>query len=498
MSAVFVLPLFSVFRDPDVSWLFKAIVAGTALVAGLAPATGLLALMVLLPLALAVEILLGPPPAADAITDILLFAFVAGAVWRRGRPADGQGSRLVAPATVFAAILVTAVAVDLGARRVANPAYPLGLEIWGHLTTTYFTDPGRLMELTLGVRWLGLLALALCVERILHAAPSRASSVVRMWLAGGAAAAAFALLRIAEVTLTRRVDPDPWTSMVLLWQRVRISALHPDFNAAGSYFALFLTAAVLLGVLHGRRWLLAVVVPPVLVAFAFTQSRAAFAGVLVATATAFVIELVRRRRRAVAAAVLIGLLALSAAAWQATHATHSNVGSALGVRREMLQVGFTMLREHPLFGVGIGRFLAASRPLITDEVPTLRASYPTGENAHNNYLQIAAELGLPALAVFLWMMAALWRPAAGTAPVAFAAERRAVSAGIAAFLVSAVAGHPLLIPQVAAAFFLAVGLAAGLAPPVAPASPRSRALMWGAVVLLAASLPLRLLTLSGQ
>jgi hypothetical protein len=57
---------------------------------------------------------------------------------------------------------------------------------------------------------------------------------------------------------------------------------------------------------------------------------------------------------------------------------------------------------------------------------------------------------------------------------------------LAAFLISALAGHPLLIPQVAAGFFVALGLAAGLAPPRAAGRAASW-WAWGGATLAAAS-----------
>jgi O-antigen ligase len=67
----------------------------------------------------------------------------------------------------------------------------------------------------------------------------------------------------------------------------------------------------------------------------------------------------------------------------------------------MLEVGSRMVLDHPLFGVGPERVAVE----FTD--------YYTGENIdvfyyghlHNNFIQIAAERGLPALAVLLWLMA---------------------------------------------------------------------------------------------
>jgi O-antigen ligase len=494
VSAAFLLPLISVLKHPEVGWPFKAIVVAMSLTAGFAPGIGVLTLSVLLPLALALEILFGPVPAAASVTECLVFAFVGGAVWPASTPGEPRGDRLMRPAGLLIAIILAALVVALAGRYLADPASPLARDVWLQITDTYFVRPPVLVELTLALRWVGFLCGAVLVERVLRRDAALGRPAVRMWLAGGVAAASFSLLRLAEVTLTGRVDLDPWRSLALLWQRVRITALQPDVNAAGSYFALFLTAVVVLGIVQRRLRLLVVVGPPVFVAFAFTQSRAAFIGVAVVLAGVSIIELVRRHRRAWALAATVALAGLCVFAWTTTRSTHSSGQVAMAVRVEMMQVGVRMVRDQPLFGVGLGRFSTASRAHITEDLPTLHLYYQSGENAHNNYVQIGAELGIPALAIFLWLVAAVWMRPSGDAPSpAFPAERTAVAAGVAAFLVSALAGHPLLIPQVAAAFFLTLGLAAGLAPPGSPPGRAGRRLIWAALGLLALSIPWRLM-----
>jgi O-antigen ligase len=439
--------------------------------------------------ALAIESLLVPALSAVEITDALLFAFVAGAAWPLARPIAGRPDRLARPAILLGAIIVSGLIVDLRIQHPSESLFSIVPALGRHFTTTYFLEPRTFPPLSMALRWLALLATAVLLERCIRGAPDKAGAITRLWLVGGAAAGSFALLRVAEVALTRRVDLDLWVSIVRLFQQYRFSALHPDLNAAGSYFAIFLTALIVLAVLHRRIWLLLAIGPPVLVAFTSARSRAAFGAVAVTVAGAFAIEHLRHGRWRLAVGTFLGcaVLAGGLTAVATSSTTHVDLRAAAAFRVEMLRVGLAIVSEHPVFGVGLGGFIAASRDHMTEDVPMLGATYPSGENAHNNYLQIAGELGLIALGAFLWMAAAVWLPGRGGAPPSSsAAEGHAIRGGLAAFLISALAGHPLLIPQVAAGFFVALGLAAGLAPPRAAGRAASW-WAWGGATLAAAS-----------
>ena len=67
---------------------------------------------------------------------------------------------------------------------------------------------------------------------------------------------------------------------------------------------------------------------------------------------------------------------------------------SLEARRELLKESITIALQHPLFGVGPGMF-----PVITNEWLV----------AHNTYTELAAEAGLPALALFLLALGGAFR-----------------------------------------------------------------------------------------
>jgi hypothetical protein len=143
-----------------------------------------------------------------------------------------------------------------------------------------------------------------------------------------------------------------------------------------------------------------------------------------------------------------------------------------------------MLGDRPAFGVGVTRFYDTSEAYLAD---WFKAAHYRRENAHNNVLQIAAELGLAGFAAFAWLVAAVvLRVSRARLPPAGVGA----TAGVAAFFITSLAGHPLLTREVSFTFWLAFGLvgAFGPPPPIRPASTRV-AVVAGICVLL--SIPVR-------
>ena len=74
-----------------------------------------------------------------------------------------------------------------------------------------------------------------------------------------------------------------------------------------------------------------------------------------------------------------------------------------------------MIADNPVFGVG---------PLNFKELSTLYTGLDQGNIAHNSFLEVAAEFGLPALAVFLLLMASAFRTLGRVARLTGSAEAR--------------------------------------------------------------------------
>jgi O-antigen ligase len=117
--------------------------------------------------------------------------------------------------------------------------------------------------------------------------------------------------------------------------------------------------------------------------------------------------------------------------------------------------------------VGPGQFRRVDTPPgsdITDDIPSAYRHLVEEENAHNYYLQLAAEFGLPALFAFLLWLASVSTRAVrqgilGEEDDALARLRSGLAAGLGGVAALCLAGHPLLLPEIQATFWTAAALA---------------------------------------
>jgi hypothetical protein len=448
---------------------------GLALTSALRPLAGLCALALLLPFSVVFEGLLQARPPAGDLVDLLALAFAGGA----SCCLPGQlrrGGRLVAPVALLAVAILTSTTIELRAMDVIAPRDPLLPHVWQFVAHDYWTELRQFPVIRHTYRWLAWLAIAVYAERLVSTARGRtAPRVLDGWLVVGLVGAAVVCWRLLVIVFG---NPDGvWAALVGLWRYTRLGVLQPDVNAAGSHQLLFLVPA-LVAFVHERRWVYGVGVAAFLLAFGLARSRAA---ILAGVAVLCVAALVRfwrnregpRRSLAVSGVIGAGLLVL-AGAYYTTSETHAALGDAARVRIDLTRAGLEAVRRSPAFGVGLSDYIRSTRRFVTPDMALLRAAAPAGENAHNNFLQITVELGLPAFAIFLWM---IWR-AVGTSLITEGSTATGLALGILAFLVSALFGHPLLVPLVGAVFFMAVGVSAGLSGPCQMTRPIEERVVW--------------------
>jgi O-Antigen ligase len=321
----------------------------------------------------------------------------------------------------------------------------------------------------------------------LRRVPGTPERVLHMFLVGACGAAALNLSRMAGAVLRSEA---PVAALAALLRSVRISVPFADVNAAGSFFAMAVgVAAGLAATTSGRTragWLgaAALCAAALLTTGSRTAILAAFFFVLVAT-------LVRLGRvRALRFALLACAVGALAVVVLPNPLAGRNTSDALNMRVELARAAGRMIEVKPFFGIGIGQFYSRSGQFI--HRPQGRPMY-FQENAHNNFLQIGGELGLVGLIAFVSMLFSIARPAIARlrstemSPALFGA-----AVGLGVFLVTCLAGHPLLISEVALPFWVVVGATAAAAPEADGPSPVPRRLVIAAAIAIAMTIPSRM------
>ncbi|MCU1382204.1 MAG: putative bicarbonate transporter, IctB family [Acidobacteria bacterium] len=157
-----------------------------------------------------------------------------------------------------------------------------------------------------------------------------------------------------------------------------------------------------------RTWA-ALVLPALGVAVALTFTRGAAVGACAAVALLF--SLKDFRLFAILPILAAIFIAVAPGQIAKRYASMFNMNDpTVRDRYTMLRIGERMIRTHPLTGVGpnmVQRLYVAYRG--PDSLVGPDGVTHINPHLHNDFLQIAAERGLPALAIWLWFLAALLR-----------------------------------------------------------------------------------------
>lgn len=485
-AALFATLLSSLVRLDYVGVVPEVIVVLLAILCAVRPAAGLEIACALIPVAgfLARQYWSGGVPWAE----VTAMAVIAGASIEAARGKDGRRVpfAVAAPALLFVVTVAGSLIASLGVLAVRlGPGFVDALRT--QLTREYFIDVRGFPALHAGLLLIeGALLLAL-TARITNGRPEMlrrfaGTAAIGAVLAGG--------LNIAKLLQAATRGDTFWSTLVNLSANVRWNIHYGDYNAAGSYFAMAALLAVALAFRSANRWGWIAAAAATFAAMYLTGSRAAYVAAVIALAGAVLMHRTGASRRRLAALAGIGLAAgavVIAIVMLVPHrGNQQSTLMAADVRIEMAKVGGRMIARYPVFGIGLGEFYQRSG----DFSPwALFEKFPVAvhENAHNNFVQVAAELGVPGGLLFLWLVfGALFVAAHG---VHADTLRLFVLAALAAFVLTWMAGHPLLVHAPAYVFWIVLGAAAGSASvPVLHPSPRSGLVAAGAV-LIAAMVP---------
>lgn len=227
---------------------------------------------------------------------------------------------------------------------------------------------------------------------------SQAGWVLGAFIAGAAATSVYGLVL--------RPAPEPEEAL-----RFTSTIEDPNVLAAALVAGLTLALGALLALRRspGLRLAAAGAAALCLVTFLLTGSR----GGLVALGVALVSAVVLAGRWRVQAAAMALVVVLSAAVYVAAYAppqirdriaeTTKGETRAIEGRTTIWEVGWRMVEDNPVAGVGVGSFQPASAHYVLEpgEAPRSDLVVDRPPVAHNTYLHVLAELGVIGAALFL-------------------------------------------------------------------------------------------------
>jgi O-antigen ligase len=408
-----------------------------------------------------------------------------------------RATRLTPPVLVLSALSAASMLVLLAVVQARTEYLPAFLHwVTTYVTTGFFRQDLNLRPLNDAFSVLVGIGLAWAAAEAITEAPPSARRCTRMLVVGAAGIAALSVLRLMSAAI---VTGDAIDALQRMVPAIRLSPAFRDYNAAGSYLALGLTVAVLAPQPPGwTRLVRSGLVALLSLGLWLTGSRVALASAALVITIAAALHVLRRYRvrprRFVRAAVVAAtgcLLVVVVMARPRADDERATPARSFGLRVELARTALRMTASAPVFGVGVGRYFDRSMEFSSESLP----SNFRRQNAHNNFLQLMAELGVAGLAAFLWMLAVAFRQAWHSVGGTSADDRwnSALLAGLAVFVLTCLGGHPLLIPEVAMPFWLALGVVCGYGEAVAPLPETRRVRPWiapvGALVILLLAAP---------
>lgn len=284
------------------------------------------------------------------------------------------------------------------------------------LSATWSSRPAATQEALVAL-WIGALAL---VAWSTFLGSGRLRRLLDLSLLPGLALAVLGILQVHRLFQPFGLDP-------FQMDRGQATSLAGNVGVLGGYLILplllLLDRAFAVGGASpapprwARPWTLGAMAAILLYALFVSQTLTAFvalgAGGLVLT----LLRLGRAARQGVVAALVFGLLAVAfvgplvstRTAQKRDQLLGGDWNAALSYRGDGWRAAVDILERHPLLGTGHGTFKAefaeARLRLVEAGHPVSSANFnPHFANAHNDYLEVGAELGLLGLAALAWAL----------------------------------------------------------------------------------------------
>ena len=427
------------------------------------PNDALLVLAGLGPLTTTLATQLHAPRAGTFLLVAMLWAVATGLLVRRTE--SKSGTRLGIPAALLATVVLASATVAIA----GNPVFITGSA--GLWDTVRALIAGELFEwiwpwipLHLAVIMSLALFIAVNVEQAVRVDRQLGTRLIMMLVVGHAGAVAVGLSRFASAALR---DGEIVSAWLRLMGDVRYHSQY-DVNAAGSTLVIVACAGVGLVAAAHHRVVTSLGVLVVLTGVWMAGSRAALVALIAVLMLKPVLNVISAggRRAWLRGAATLVVVAIAAAGLYAFYPVGRNVSTSVAYqsRAIMLRTAWRAGLSNPVFGVGIGRLPERGHEFGRSEAASeLMGVTGTRENAHNQYLQVFAELGLVGITAFVLIIGNIgWM--SGLRPAGDPLLSWTVW-GLVASLLTWLLGHPLLVAEAAFVFWLFVGLVAGLNPP---------------------------------
>ena len=315
-------------------------------------------------------------PGLEKVAVALLFGFVASL----------QVS-IAAADILLSAMLVCWVAMLVADRRwPAAPAFFIPLAAYGAMTLISSLFSSDRMTSLIDSKQLVLLAIVPAVYEI--ARGKRAATVIDVIVSVGAASAAFGIIQYGLLHYDN------------LGQRP-LGTMSHYMTYSGLLMLVICTAVARLVFGSRNRIWPALVMPALVVALSLTLSRNAWIGACVAVGLLFVLKDFRLAALLPVILAVVVVVAPEGLVNRFTQTFDAQDPSNLD-RFAMIEIGAKMVRDHPLVGVGPNMV-----PRLYEQYRPDYAINKVNPHLHNVPLQIAAERGLPALAIWIWLIGGL-------------------------------------------------------------------------------------------
>jgi O-antigen ligase len=250
----------------------------------------------------------------------------------------------------------------------------------------------------------------------------------------------------------------------------------PELNSAslGVYLTVCLWCAWLLRPEVRRGWQLVLLtaVPLMAIGIYATYTRSTWIGLGASAAVVGYLQLPKNWRLPLFTLAGLGGLLVVAATWQSVvdlerEGSGSESEHSVDQRKSFTYVSWQMFKDHPVFGVGFGRFYDRKLPYLSDRSQEFELESLRNLHHHNTLLSLLTETGMLGLAAFLALLAAWTRSAWGLVrsvklPVWKRSQGLLMLAVLVTYMSSAVFHDLTLLPSQQWILFLVAGLTMNL------------------------------------